>query len=223
MQSYNKVFSYLGNSNNPPDAMLKGGDAIEIKKIQSPRAKLALNSSYPKSKLHSDSSLITDDCRNCEDWEEKDLAYFIGYVKDGKLKYLWIVYGDCYAADRRIYKRIKQTISEGIDTIPNVEFAETNELGRVNKVDPLGITYLRIRGMWGIDNPNSVFSYLGQYDVNKSFQVFCLMTETKYNSFPLEDRKFIESHKEIENTTCEVQNPNNPAELLDAVFIKYSS
>ena len=30
-------------------------------------------------------------------------------------------------------------------------FAETKELGRVNQVDPLGITNLRIRGMWQIE------------------------------------------------------------------------
>ena len=28
---HSEVFSYLGNSNNPPDAMLSGGDAIETK------------------------------------------------------------------------------------------------------------------------------------------------------------------------------------------------
>ena len=28
-----KTFSYLGNQNNPPDIILKNGDAIEVKKI----------------------------------------------------------------------------------------------------------------------------------------------------------------------------------------------
>ncbi|NLC93251.1 MAG: NgoPII family restriction endonuclease, partial [Treponema sp.] len=41
------TFSYLGNQNNPPDIMLWGGDAIEVKKIESKSAALALNSSYP--------------------------------------------------------------------------------------------------------------------------------------------------------------------------------
>ena len=48
------TFSYLGNQNNPPDAMLHGGDAIEIKKIENKNSALALNSSYPKAKLFSD-------------------------------------------------------------------------------------------------------------------------------------------------------------------------
>lgn len=51
MQKFNEIFSYLGNQNNPPDIMLRNGDAIETKKVQSPSSALALNSSYPKSKL----------------------------------------------------------------------------------------------------------------------------------------------------------------------------
>ena len=32
---HSDTFSYLGNNSNPPDAILKNGDAIEIKKIES--------------------------------------------------------------------------------------------------------------------------------------------------------------------------------------------
>lgn len=45
-----EVFSYLGNAKNPPDAMLRDGDAIEVKKIESD-SPLQLNSSYPKHKF----------------------------------------------------------------------------------------------------------------------------------------------------------------------------
>lgn len=57
-QKLSEVFSYLGNQNNPPDSMLRGGDAIEVKKIESNDSSLALNSSYPKAKLFSDSPMI---------------------------------------------------------------------------------------------------------------------------------------------------------------------
>lgn len=57
-QKLSEVFSYLGNQNNPPDSMLRGGDAIEVKKIESNDASLALNSSYPKAKLYCDSPMI---------------------------------------------------------------------------------------------------------------------------------------------------------------------
>ena len=33
-----ETFSYCGNQNNPPDAILKNGDAIEIKKIESAKS-----------------------------------------------------------------------------------------------------------------------------------------------------------------------------------------
>lgn len=54
----NQVFSYLGNDSNPPDAMLKGGAAIETKKIGSRNSQLQLNSSNPKSKLYIDDSRL---------------------------------------------------------------------------------------------------------------------------------------------------------------------
>jgi len=77
---YGKYFSYLGNQNNPSDSIIKGGDAIEIKKIESFTSALALNSSYPKDKLHYDDSRITNECRNSETekWQQKDIIYAVG-------------------------------------------------------------------------------------------------------------------------------------------------
>lgn len=46
LERVSEVFSYLGNNSNPPDIMLKNGDAIEVKKIESDGSALALNSSY---------------------------------------------------------------------------------------------------------------------------------------------------------------------------------
>ncbi|MBC6421820.1 MAG: NgoPII family restriction endonuclease [Hormoscilla sp. SP5CHS1] len=66
VEAYSEVFDYQGNPNNPPDIILKKGDAVEIKKIESLRTKIALNSSYPKSKLLPDNPTITKYCG--EDW-----------------------------------------------------------------------------------------------------------------------------------------------------------
>ena len=38
LEKLSQVFSYLGNNSNPPDAMLRCGDAIEVKKIENERA-----------------------------------------------------------------------------------------------------------------------------------------------------------------------------------------
>lgn len=93
---YNKYFSYLGNQNNPPDLIIKNGDALEIKKIETNDGNIALNSSFPKDKLYSDSSLITNACKNCEEytWDIKDICYVIGCFD--KSKNIWFIYGDCY-------------------------------------------------------------------------------------------------------------------------------
>lgn len=225
---FEEIFSYQGNKNNPPDLILKNSDAIEIKKLESRNTTIALNSSYPKSKLFSDSSMITAACRACEQsWTSKDMLYVIGNVpkNTNTLKSLWFVYGDCFCADKEIYERIKDTISNGITAITNVEFTETNELGKVKKVDPLGITDLRIRGMWHIENPTKIFNYIYQYDEIKTFQHICLMKNEKYNSLPLADREMIENLNNMNVTISNVRikNPNNPINLLDAKLIVFKA
>jgi hypothetical protein len=221
---YSEVFSYSGNANNPPDLILRRGDAVEVKKIESIGAGIALNSSYPKSKLYADSLLITSHCRNCEDWQEKDIIYAIGVAQDKKLKLLWLIYGDCYAADREIYERITDTIAIGINRIPGVDFSKTRELGRVNKVDPLNITYLRIRGMWGIQNPLSVFDYVDLgYQKDASFQMIALMKKSKYLSLPIQDREQLEAliNNNFQILDIEIKSPNNPVQLIPAKVISY--
>lgn len=219
---FSKHFSYLGNQNNPPDIIIKNGDAIEVKKLESLNSAIALNSSYPKDKLYADSPMITTACKKCEDWKVKDLLYTIGTAKNKILESLWFVYGGCYAAKENIYKRIKDKISSGLLELPDIEFAETKELGRVNKVDPLGVTYLRIRGMWHIENPNKVFSYLSE-KLHSKFILNCLMSLEKYNSFSKEDRLYLENlnNPNLTLQTVKIKSPNNPAELIPAKFIQF--
>jgi len=221
LEKLSRIYSYQGNKNNPPDLMLRNSDAIEIKKLESKNSAIALNSSYPKAKLYANSPMITTACKNCEEWTIKDMLYAVGYVNQSILKSLWLVYGDCFCADKETYERIKNTISNGINTIRDVEFTDTKELGKVKKVDPLGITDLRIRGMWHIDNPNKTFNYIYTYDDTKCFQLICLMKKEKYDFLPREDKEAI---KNLENENVSVQNiriknPNNPIQLIDAKLL----
>ena len=220
---YSQVFSYLGNQNNPPDIILTAGDAIETKKVQTRNSALALNSSYPKAKLYSDNPMLTAGCRNCEVWNVKDIIYAVGHTDDSDLKYLWFVYGDCFAADREVYERIKNTISEGVNSIPDVEFTPSQELGKVKKVDPLGITDLRIRGMWHIDNPHKVFSYLNCVDDNASYQLVVIMKKDKFDSFPTADKNnLINLRKANFNISdVKIKDPNNPAHQIDSKLITF--
>lgn len=223
MERLSHVFSYLGNQNNPPDSMLRGGDAIEVKKIESNDGSLALNSSYPKYKLFANSPMIKRACKECEEWTVKDMIYAVGVVNDSKLRSLCMVYGEDYAAESETYEQIKGVIKTGVESISGVEFAETKELGRVNRVDPLGITYLRVRGMWGIENPFSVFNYIYTRDHSKEFNFMGLINSSKYDT--LEHTEELESLCSVVEglsiKDVKIKNPNNPAQLKDAKLIKY--
>jgi hypothetical protein len=225
IERQSQVFSWTGNQNNPPDLIIRGGDAVEVKKIQSLKSQIALNSSYPKHKLFSDSPMIASDCRTCEAWTEKDIIYAIGFISQQKLMLLWLIYGDCYGASKEYYEIIRNKISSGIHEIPDVEFAETNELGRVNKVDPLGITYLRIRGMWGIDNPLKVYGYLNlDNSTDSQFRLIALMKQSKYLSFPEKSRNNLESisNPRLTINDQKIKSPDNPSQLISAKIIIYS-
>lgn len=223
IKKISKTFSYLGNNSNPPDAMLKGGDAIEIKKIESDNSALALNSSYPKHTLKSDSPMISKACKDAEKWKEKDIIYVVGVVKNNVLTSLAFVYGIDYCATEECYLKIKNTIKNGVEQIQGIEFTETKELGHINKVDPLEITYMRVRGMWGIENPWKVFDYVYKRDMTKDFNFMCIINDKKWKEFNNTD-ELIKLSKKVENFKIDdvkIKNPDNPAKLVSAKLITY--
>lgn len=229
LEKYEEVFSWSrDNQNHPPALIIRNGDAIEVTKIKSSSGQIQLNSSYPQSKLFSDNPKIVSACRDCEVWTEKDIVYAIGVTSDDNtkenLKTLWLIYGDCYAASKEYYERISNQIATGINAIPDVEFSETQELGKVNKVDKLGITSLRIRGMWLIKNPSKFFDYIHTgYNTQKKFQMIAIMKESKYLSFPLDSRTMIESISVpgFNINTQQIKCPDNPENLIPAKIITY--
>jgi hypothetical protein len=223
-KNYSNYLSYSGNQNNPPDFIIENGDAVEVKKIQSQGSNIALNSSFPKDKLYKTDSRITKACKNIdEEWDEKDIIYVIGVVKKGKLKLLWLVYGDCYAADKEIYLKLFNGISDYINDM-RYEFAQTNEIGKVKRVDPLGITDFRIRGMWHIKNPLNVFNYLDSvyYNKDNDLEVYAIMKDEKYNSFDKSYREKLEneSSPNLKVNDVEIKNPNNPVNYINSKLIK---
>lgn len=223
LERMSEVFSYLGNATNPPDVILRGGDAIEIKKLESDNPALALNSSYPKHKLLASNPLINQACRNCEEWTEKDIIYAVGVMKATSLRSLIFVYGEDYAADIEIYSKIKKTIKTSVESIQGVEFSETRELGRINRVDPLGITYLRVRGMWHIENPWVVFNYIYQRDNSRDFNFACIINNEKWHKLTnIKDLLELSSKKDnLAITDVRIKDTNNPAILKDAKLITF--
>jgi hypothetical protein len=219
-KAHQKICSWLGNQNNPPDIIIRGGDAFEIKKSIGKRGGIQLNSTHPKNMLHVDDPKIISHVKNCEPgWKEKDIFYVMGQVQNQQLNHLFYIHGKCYAADRKIYQKIVKIVSEATQNA-NLEFQRTNELGRVNRVDPLGITTLRIRGMWIIKHPNRVFSYI--YSPPKhGFGLVVLMLKEKYESYPEENRMRIINHNLISVKEVQIDSPNNKANRLDAVLITF--
>lgn len=186
---------------------------------------LALNSSYPKYKLFSNSTMITEACRRCENWEEKDIVYAVGVVPtNNRIKQLSFIYGMDYAANDEVYTRIKDSISSGVNRLPDIEFGTTNELARINRVDPLGITYLRVRGMWGIENPLNVFNYIYSPEVDKAFNLMAIINDEKYNSFSNRDsfESFVSTRRDIYISSVTIKDPNNPSQLINSKLIKFS-
>lgn len=228
---YSKYLSYLGNKNNPPDFIIKKSSAVEVKKIENLTfGDIALNSSYPKDYLYSTSTLISSACKNCENefggWTKKEMIYAIGNVMRDKLRMLWLIDGLCYCADDDVYKKIKSNMQEGINSIPGVEFAETKELGKVKKIDPLGVTDLRIRGMWSIQHPMKVFNYLTEdYSKDTNLQLYCLILKDTFDKICEDDKNnllhYIKNGKLIKQDV-KIKNPNNPAKFIEAILYKAS-
>ena len=213
---YIKHLSYSGKANSPPDFILKNGDAVEVKKIEQLKSNISLNSSYPKDKLFVSNSKLSKACRECENWIEKDIIYAIGIVSKNNLRSLWFVYGSVYAAEKEVYERIGSAISESLKYADGVEFSKTDELGKVKKNDPLGITDLRVRGMWGIGHPAKLFT---QIENSENNLLNAVIPEEKYNSFPKQDIENLENNKLISVRKIAVKNPNNPVKLIPSIHI----
>jgi hypothetical protein len=220
---YQNIFSYEGSATTPPDLMIRGGAAIEVKKTQTISSELQLNSSHPKSKLLSSSPLINNHCRDCEVWSEKDFLYVIGHIpaQSKSLSSIWFIDGSIYAADETTYTNLKQMIANGIGDIPAIDFARTRELGRVNGVDPLRITNLRVRGMWLLQPPFRVFSEVHRHSNQSTFECISIIPTAKYDAFPTNSKRKIEATDTITIEDIEIKNPNNPMSMVACKLIKF--
>jgi hypothetical protein len=224
-QQSQNIFSYVGNHSNPPDFILRGGDAVEVKKLGSLNAAISLNSSYPKSDLHSTSTLLNQACRNCESspWTTKDMSYVIGSVTNNLLKQLWFVDGACYAANPDVYEQVFSRISNAIQRAEHVNFRQSNELGRAVNVDPLERTTLRVRGMWEIQHPNVAFKDLIPKHSSSSFRMLAVLRESKYQQIIAADSSLERDLNRlgIQIAFAQVLDPNNKARLLDVRLVRY--
>lgn len=152
------------------------------------------------------------------------MLYVVGVVKESALRHLAIVYGLDYCATEACYAGLKKRLQDGVNSIAGVDFSCTKELGRVNKVDPLGITYLRVRGMWGIENPWKVFDYVYRRDLSNNFNFMCLINSRKWDRLPGTERVLSLSYANprLKVSDVKIKDPDNPARLNDAKLVQFA-
>ena len=117
MKRFSEVFSYSGNQNNPPDFMIRNGDAVEVKKIEGMGSSLALNSSYPKYPVK-DTDFMTDD-------EEKNLKR-LSDLEEGLHRKRLISYGGLL---KEIHKKLNLDDTEEGDLIHTDDDEKADEDG----------------------------------------------------------------------------------------------
>lgn len=228
---YRQYLVYEGALNNPPDAMYRGGnagDAFEMKKFSGgPMREIQLNSSWPKDRLRLDSYGLTDECKCCESWTERDLFYICGGVPSGtsRIAWVWVCDARLMAACNETYKRLHANLQSGIRDIPDITFSPTVELGKVLGCDRAGRTSLRIRGMWTIPTPGKMFEEVaGVRHSERNPTLHALIREEKWQALPVASRERIDSLKKtpgVSVSMVEVPDPNYHGGHIRAVLIRY--
>ena len=220
-----RIFSHQGEKNHPPDLILRGGDAFEIKKIETPFSDIQLNSSPPRAKLYVDDPKITKSCRTCEDhdWEEKDLFYVIGHTNNDRVQSIFFVQGSCIAPPREIYERVSSAIIDAVLTeVDGLEPAETKELARFNGIDPLRRTKLRVRGMYLLENPFSIWKEFCNFGDERTVAMNFLLKENKYSEFPALDQSRLEQIEDLKTESIKIPSPSSVNDNLNCKFLTIS-
>ena len=178
-----EAFSYQGSASKPPDLMIRGGDAIEIKKLQTRDSQIQLNSSFPKNKLHADDSRVAAEAKKAEAWTEKDILYVVGNVdsKAKTVKSMWWIYGDCLI-DEKLDSVVEHIC---LNDALGEELKKNGEV-RVANLGVVGCLSLRLKAEWSLEGFDDFLCRDNAPFLN------VLMREEKYNSFPEQDRAEIE-------------------------------
>lgn len=214
-KNWQNHFFHLGSNSLPPDFITHDGIVVEVKKMEK-ASTIHFNSSYPKKHYYFDK-------------EKKiilDTLYIIGRLSKAKdLEMLWFVCGDCLFARNDIYSSRWEKIKDYIGSLKDSgEKRVGKELGGYNKIDPLKITNLRIRGMFEAKHPEKVFDYLLKdiQSENNKTNCFALILESKWEKFSPELKSQIEKLTDLTIKKVSIKDPDNPQKQLSAKFIYFS-
>ena len=226
LRKFNGYFSWLGSKNHPPDLKLRNGDCVEIKKTNSPFGAIQLNSSPPRAKMKKDDTKIQKDMKTCEEgWTESDVLYVVGVTdKQEKTvwKHIWMFYGDTLFDDQ-VFESVRASMKETLDELGieiGFKFSETKELGRLNDLGINDLSNLRIRGMYEM----KALNYLKKEGIiHKNKKVCAVMRDSKYLSFPDEDRANLEDCQDKGLLNVEKSTLPDPIEAGKDIGIKIIS
>ena len=226
-----ETFSFVSRNAEIPDFMLSSGDAVEIKNVRLKSGEydpvkcspIEFNTVYPRQKLFFDDPLVTDECRRAESWREKDVVYVVGALKRRQLIHLCMIYGVDYCAGEKHYSGLNYELKNLLSNIRAARFPYTRELARIGTVDPTGATYLKLYGMWHIENPWSFFRYVYRPNPHANFTFMCIINREKY--YQLDNvRKLFAWAKVCDGlrlAKVSIKNPDAPDTFRDALLIRY--
>lgn len=232
-KEHDKHFCWTGKQNSPPDMMVRGGDAIEVKKSESIGSTRDLNSSPPRQTLSYDDERLDDDCKKAEEgaWE-KDVIYALGSrVNGGSIGFMWMVYGDCWCAKTESYEFVRERVSDilfdELEDDPEIGIKD-NEIARVFPTGSYVPAEMRVRGMWNLNHPgegnnlHNFSKYVAGYENKKdnTEPLFVVMRESKFNTFSESSRVKIEEHNGIEMQSFQTIDPDDPDGTITCVLIE---
>jgi len=235
-----------GGTNNPPDYVLKEPlTAVEVKQSRISSKKSCsfsseLNSSPPYNKMCIDKTkakpdfdiLLKEHERDCI-----DVIYQLGGVLDDRVVRDVCIYGDCFADDIRLFwdqyvvklgnkllgagEEIKK---EGYNT-PK-DHKDGNELYRIDNIDRLGRTWLRVRGMWMYEFKKYLVEDVGinfkAENMNKYYS-YNIISKKMYNNLSNSDKEWL-NESNIEKKDIQITNPVcskfNEENYKDIVLLK---
>lgn len=215
---------WQGSANMTPDGMVRGsGIAFEVKKHERANQPMQLNSSAPRQILNVQDSRVPDEARRVEPWVEREFVYFVGHVEKNLIRRMWIVYGDCIAANEGTYSEVYETLREAISVNVQAPWLDmnTNEFARAMNIDAQNRTNLRVRPMWSLEGPE--VSFAGLVGDLGHPGVCLILRESTYVQMPDSSKALLQSlnMSNLTSRVVSIPDPDSLVETIDARLITF--
>tara|TARA_Y100001936_G_C16048845_1_gene656432 strand:- start:1108 stop:1971 length:864 start_codon:yes stop_codon:yes gene_type:complete len=224
-QIYSEFFIHQGSANHPPDLIIRNGDSIEMKKNESKlSSNIALNSSWPRTKLYSYDEKLTKKVSNLIPKGGIDNLYAVGtYNKKNILNQLLYFYGDCFYKNTNFYRDKYSQIQKKLSEF-DLNKKSSKELGGISNFDEIDRSSLRIRGMFQAKNPMIIDTIKNLLPSSQNFQMILIMRESKYQTINNLDKTELENlnSQYIIIKNIDLIDPDNSKKHLDVKIIIYT-